>query len=252
MKMGFVGALAATAFTLGACETDMVADKTGHEVLRFTWNTYCMTADTWDNEILEEQAGRSPMTYFNRPQTWADTWVRRLDGVAGNSENPQAYVDYLVEHRRNAGLADLPGYPSAGVFSAYDCNDHFRVRQGTAIVGGMADWTRQPTLSQVRAVFPAAAVAAQRDGVVELNCAVQPGGKLGDCQVAKEAPAGMGFAAAALKLAPDYRVQLWRRDRSQALPSRISRRVDFPVHECLPQREAHYGRPCGSASPAAG
>jgi TonB family protein len=46
------------------------------------------------------------------------------------------------------------------------------------------------------------AVAGQaREGTVELECTVQPDGRVSDCIVRSETPRGMGFGAAALNAA---------------------------------------------------
>jgi len=244
MKVWLIAAMTATAFAVGACQSDPVVDGAGRKVENFDRGIFCLITLGWDTSILDEEAGLPP-TRGDRPETWAHWWLQRLDATS-HGEGATIYVDYLVEHRRDAGLPDLPDHTSAGVYAPYDCNDHFISRESVPIPGGMAEWTQQPTATQIRAVFPAAAVAAQRDGLVQLTCGIQPNGRLIDCQVTKETPAGMGFGAAALKLAPDYKVKAWGPRHTPDLPATIQRGVWFSMHECLPPREARYGRPCGS------
>lgn len=64
----------------------------------------------------------------------------------------------------------------------------------------------KPSSAEVRAARPPVAVALGLSGAVRLACGVGASGDLGPCTVEAEAPAGLGFGAAALKLAPRYRL----------------------------------------------
>lgn len=59
----------------------------------------------------------------------------------------------------------------------------------------------------VAAAYPKAAFAQKISGDVDLNCTADANGRLSDCKVAKEEPAGMGFGDAALGLSAKDRVK---------------------------------------------
>lgn len=66
-----------------------------------------------------------------------------------------------------------------------------------------ADWIVRPTAQEVAAAFPPRAKGA---GKAVIACRVTAAGTLEACEVASEEPAGQGFGAAALKLAPAFRM----------------------------------------------
>lgn len=65
-----------------------------------------------------------------------------------------------------------------------------------------ADWLKKPTPEQLLAVVPSEAARRGIDGSAVISCAVTVQGSLRDCKIRSETPAGMGFGAAALTLAP--------------------------------------------------
>ena len=75
-----------------------------------------------------------------------------------------------------------------------------------------AEWGRLPDAAQFESLYPAKAKAAGAAGTVTLDCTVAVGEALSGCQVAREEPAGLGFAAAALSLAQHFRMQAWTSD----------------------------------------
>jgi TonB family protein len=64
----------------------------------------------------------------------------------------------------------------------------------------------KPSPSEVVEVYPKAALAAHTSGAAQIRCTVDALGKLNNCAVEAENPAGQGFGAAALKLAPMYKL----------------------------------------------
>lgn len=75
------------------------------------------------------------------------------------------------------------------------------------------DWGRLPEATQVASLFPAKAKAAGvKRGEVTLACGVRATGAVGDCKVARETPAGLGFGEAALALAPSFAMSAWTSD----------------------------------------
>ena len=67
-----------------------------------------------------------------------------------------------------------------------------------------ADWYRQPTPAELRAVMPAAAAREGLGGSANLRCLVNVHGGLDTCQVLSESPPGRGFGAAALAMTPQF------------------------------------------------
>lgn len=89
---------------------------------------------------------------------------------------------------------------------------------------GKPDWTAMPAATDF--VAPEAAVKA---GVLKarvvMTCTVAADGGLTNCSTLTEEPAGYGYAAAMLKLAPGFRLSLWS---TEGLPT-IGGRVDVPI-----------------------
>ncbi len=67
-----------------------------------------------------------------------------------------------------------------------------------------ADWLRKPTSDQLRAAWPARALAAGRGGVAVIVCEINIRGGLENCKIESEKPAGEGFGDAALMLVPSF------------------------------------------------
>ena len=68
-----------------------------------------------------------------------------------------------------------------------------------------AVWVSQPTHAQFARAFPTQANWNATPGRAVLQCVFTAAGRLTDCTVISEAPAGRRFGAAALKLAPYFR-----------------------------------------------
>lgn len=67
-------------------------------------------------------------------------------------------------------------------------------------------WVERPSAADLERLAPAEARLARVEGRVTLECMVMRSGRLQSCVVKSETPAGMGFAAAALRAAPLYRL----------------------------------------------
>ena len=100
------------------------------------------------------------------------------------------------------------------------------------VQGADVDWRndppslrRVPSVKDVTLFFPKAAIAARVSGRVTISCIAERTGKLRDCAVAAEEPAGYGFGAASLKLAPYF--QLWPTTKSGR--SVEGMKIAFPV-----------------------
>jgi protein TonB len=67
-------------------------------------------------------------------------------------------------------------------------------------------WLKKPGAREFARFYPDSALRREIGGFVTLSCAVTANGMVRDCQVAGETPAEEGFGAAALKLAPYFRM----------------------------------------------
>ncbi len=67
-------------------------------------------------------------------------------------------------------------------------------------------WLSRPDGAQLAAYYPRRAMDDDIDGAATLACTVTASGRLDDCRVAAESPAGVGFGAAALKLAAFFQM----------------------------------------------
>ena len=66
------------------------------------WREFVIATD-WS--ISDEKAGEPP---GGGRQSWTESWTRRLRHIAKARENPDKYVEYIIEARSAAGLPDLP------------------------------------------------------------------------------------------------------------------------------------------------
>lgn len=71
---------------------------------------------------------------------------------------------------------------------------------------GNPNWLSRPDSAQLAAYYPRRAMDDDIDGSATLACTVSASGRLDDCRVAAETPAGVGFGAAALKLAAFFQM----------------------------------------------
>lgn len=76
--------------------------------------------------------------------------------------------------------------------------------EDNAAPGWKPTWTAWAPRDKVRAAFPK---GATESGRAALDCVIAPDGKLVDCRIARETPAGQGFGQAALDLVKYERVK---------------------------------------------
>lgn len=94
------------------------------------------------------------------------------------------------------------------------------------------EWVGLPAADQLAGVYPEAAKSAgQASGRARLSCGVAAGGVLENCAVASEEPAGLGFGAAAMRLAPAFQMSIWTPDGLPAVGAavRIPLRFEAPA-----------------------
>jgi len=81
-------------------------------------------------------------------------------------------------------------------------------------------WTALPTAEDFQASFPKGENGVNHVRVV-LACTVADGGGLAGCAVDQEEPAGQGFGAGALALAPKFRVGPWSLDGQPTVGAKL-------------------------------
>ncbi len=100
---------------------------------------------------------------------------------------------------------------------------------------GKPQWTVLPEAADFQAGYPKAALAANvLKGRAVVSCVVAAEGRLTDCSVASEEPAGLGFGAAATAIAPGFRMGIWTPD---GLPT-VGARIKAPIRYERPEAEA--------------
>ncbi len=97
---------------------------------------------------------------------------------------------------------------------------------------GTPDWTHVPPNSALLQAYPE--VAAQQgitQGQASLDCTLLLTGKLGDCSVTAETPAGAGFGRAALSLSDQFAMSLWSPSGLPTAGAHIRAPVSFRLQE---------------------
>ncbi len=79
-------------------------------------------------------------------------------------------------------------------------------------------WERIPAPKEMVAVYPARAARMEQGGRVDLNCVVTLNGSVIDCKIASETPLGFEFGAAALRLAPMFKMKPMMLDGRPVIP----------------------------------
>ena len=87
------------------------------------------------------------------------------------------------------------------------------------------EWVATPTGQDIADVYPADAARAGKGGAVLLDCRVAAAGALEKCQVEIEDPVGLEFGAAALELAPLFRMATLAPDGTAV----AGRRIRIPI-----------------------
>lgn len=102
------------------------------------------------------------------------------------------------------------------------------------------EWVMMPAPAAFQTAFPD---AASKAGVLKaravMNCQVAEGGTLSDCRSVSEEPAGYGFGAATLPLAPAFRLNAWGADGRPV----IGGQVRVPIRYDLQQAPQGAGKP---------
>ena len=88
-------------------------------------------------------------------------------------------------------------------------------------------WVREPSLGDVLDVYRAQRVPQWKGGHAAIRCRVTARGELTACRVASEDPPGAGFGAAALKLAPIFRMRALGRDGRPVQGAQVTVPIEF-------------------------
>jgi protein TonB len=107
---------------------------------------------------------------------------------------PAPPADPLQTHPEPVGPVTLPQDPPQPVTPP------------KAPVIGQPHWLSRPDGRDLARVYPDRAVRLGIEGAASLSCVVAANGTVRDCSAVSETPAGEGFGAAALKLAPLFRM----------------------------------------------
>ncbi|WP_293347704.1 TonB family protein [Phenylobacterium sp.] len=96
-----------------------------------------------------------------------------------------------------------------------------------------AQWLSLPSPEAIAAAYPRAARDAGVVGRAELSCAVGKDGRLSDCRVGMESPAGDNFGLAAMSLTPAFQMDVTTPLGTAAM----GKRIRIPVRFGLPAGE---------------
>ncbi len=91
------------------------------------------------------------------------------------------------------------------------------------------DWLKRPNMAQIQAVWPIEAMRRGVSGRVQLSCQANVHGSLENCVVVSETPPGMGFAAAAISLTPNFQMRPGTRN-GQPFVSTVNIPIRFIAH----------------------
>lgn len=116
-----LGSIAAVAIIFGAAagtyavlkgkanELNTRRDENGNLILLDTPSMRIGAASAYDQTIEMEKRGHANSDGVS----WNDRWLGTIRSIRKNTENPEWYVQYIIEQRRKAGLPELDGVDEA-------------------------------------------------------------------------------------------------------------------------------------------
>jgi TonB family protein len=133
----------------------------------------------------------------------------------------------LAERRAGLAVAALVGLAAAAWSWA---------ASATPSVIVQPDWAAKPVGADIARVYPPAAVKGNVEGEATIGCDVAASGKLINCQVLKEGPAGAGFGAAALALADSFQMKPMSKDGHAVAGGKVRIPIRFRLpHPATPK-----------------
>lgn len=106
----FVAAAGTYAVLKGkANELNTRRDENGNLILLDTPSMRIGAASAYDQTIEMEKRGH----VNSDGVSWNDRWLGTIRSIRKNTENPEWYVQYIIEQRRKAGLPELEGVDEA-------------------------------------------------------------------------------------------------------------------------------------------
>lgn len=122
-----------------------------------------------------------------------------------------------------AGVLVLAGTAAAVAKPTWEMTFTIGASPSTTLGRGMR-WSKKPATSEIFAHYPQAAFDERLSGVALLECAATAEGKLADCTVVEEEPAGKGFAAASLAVIDLYEIG----PRNRITPDMVGKKMKVP------------------------
>jgi len=92
-----------------ANEVNTRRDENGNLILLDTPSMRIGAASAYDQTIEMEKRGHAN----SDGMSWNDRWLGTIRSIRKNTENPEWYVQYIIEQRRKAGLPELEGVDEA-------------------------------------------------------------------------------------------------------------------------------------------
>ncbi|MBN2981034.1 MULTISPECIES: hypothetical protein [Cohnella] len=102
--LAFAGILAAS-----KKDADVRRDAHGNIILLDTPNRRVGAASAYDSNIEMELRGHK----MSDGMSWNEVWLNTIRNIRRSTENPEWYVQYIIEQRRKAGLPELEGVDEA-------------------------------------------------------------------------------------------------------------------------------------------
>ena len=113
------------------------------------------------------------------------------------------------------------------------------------------DWLQRPSAEDMANYYPKAAADAHIEGRATLHCRVTETGVLTDCTVTNEQPTDQGFGAAALNLAPKFKMRPMTKDGAPVPGGRINIPIRFQLPAEPPFPSVALARRCYAFAAAA-
>ncbi|WP_165184207.1 TonB family protein [Caulobacter soli] len=103
------------------------------------------------------------------------------------------------------------------------------------------DWVRKPTAEALATAFPTKALKTARAGKAVIQCQVTIEGFLDRCKVLTESPVDFGFGAAALQLAPQFKLSPKIRGGKPVAGGEVTIPINWDMSGLSPDTGASFG-----------